>query len=154
MAAAFTASGINLSSKAFEHGKRVVSVENDGDTLRVGGDDADTADTASLAVSGDVTLAGLMTMKTQSVSAQNSITIQSSHLVINPTPNVGAQAGGQANELTVNNPVAGMMLFIENIDDDDTVSTGNLLIECPQQTRCIFLYDGNKFQKFSQIDMI
>ena len=155
--AAFTSAGTDLSSVAFERGKRVIAVEDSGGTFRVGGSFGPSGgpiaeDQASLAVSGHLTLAGMWTMRTQSVAAQTSISLESSHLVI-----TAVGTGNQNNLITTSNAAlisGGTVLFVENLDDDDTTSaSGGLNVICSGQARCMFVYDGNAFQKFSQVDI-
>jgi hypothetical protein len=164
--AAFTASGTDLSGVAYEHGKRVMSVESTGNQLRVGGAFGPTGgpvaeDTVDLSVSGDLTLAGMWTMRTQTVPASvGSIVVESSHLQIT---SISFAASGvvHANRLTVANPAAlsaGTVLFVENLDDNDSQSplVGGVRLfaqACEGQSRCMFVYDGTQFQRFSDFAM-
>ena len=144
-----------LTTAAFELSKKAFVVENLGETFHIGGQftDVDATDlrTTDLEVKGDVTLSGMMAVKTQTEVAGNAIEIVSSHLIIT------ALTGVQANSLTVAAPEdgsarpAGTLLFLENNDDDD--AGGNTVTSCPAQSRCTYVYDGSVYQVFAQVDM-
>jgi hypothetical protein len=149
---AFCAEALN--TVAYELGKKAFIVENNGETFHIGGafTDADASDlrTTDLEVKGDVTMSGMMAMKSQTLSAQATITIDSSHVILL------AVTGVQANTVTVVDGdlgprVAGTMLFLENNDDDD--AGGPTVTSCPAQSRCTYVYDGAVYQVYAQVDM-
>jgi hypothetical protein len=89
-----------------------------------------------------------------------SIVVESSHLQIT---SISFAASGvvHANRLTVANPAAlsaGTVLFVENLDDNDSQSplVGGVRLfaqACEGQSRCMFVYDGTQFQRFSDFAM-
>ena len=139
----------------YEVGKKALAVEDDGETVRIGGafidEDATDLATTDVKVKGDVTLSGLLAVKSQILDAQAAITIESSHVIIK------AVAGVQANDCTIVAPesgsrAAGTVLWIENNDDDDV--GGSTMTSCPAQSRCTYLLDGDGvYQVYAQVDM-
>ena len=139
----------------YEVGKKALAVEDDGETVRIGGaftdEDATDLATTDVKVKGDVTLSGLLAVKSQILDAQAAITIESSHVIIR------AVAGVQANDCTIVAPesgsrAAGTVMWIENNDDDDV--GGSTMTSCPAQSRCTYLLDGDGvYQVYAQVDM-
>jgi hypothetical protein len=145
----FTPAGTDLSAVAFEHGKQVLGVKDDGGTVQIGADFTDSAP-VDLAVSGDVTMAGLMALDTQVVVAGDTISVHSSHLY------VSARAAPTANLVTVREGVfaTGTLVFVENRDDNEL--TGDL--DCPGRSKCIFVcspevFGTTRYAKFAQVDL-
>lgn len=89
----------------------------------------------NLHVTGDLRIAGgLIALGQQSVPAAATITLQSSHAIVE------AVSGAHANSVTVNDaaaedPVAGTLLFVENRDDSPLSGQ----IDCPANTACILI---------------
>ena len=144
-----------LNTAPYELGKRAFVIENNGETFHIGGaftdDDANDLRTTDLEVKGDVTISGIMAFKSQTFAAQETITIESSHVIIL------AVQGSQSNRVSVvaqedgGARPAGTMLFLENNDDDD--AGGTTITACPAQSRCTYVYDGSVYQIYAQVDM-
>jgi hypothetical protein len=107
------------------------------------------SDTTSVAVSGGVEMAGMLTVKSQTVPASAAIPVTASHLLITPV------SGVQANRVSiVRAPQPGTLLLVENRDDNDTTGA----IACPGGSRCVFVYGsalaGASFKLFAPIKRI
>merc|ERR1711988_2017906 len=94
-----------LNTAPYELGKKAFVVENNGETFHIGGtftdEDANDLRTTDLEVKGDVTMSGMMAMKSQVLNAQETITVESSHVMIT------AVTGVQSNQVSVADPEDG-----------------------------------------------
>merc|ERR1711988_1902412 len=95
----------SLNTAPYELGKRTFVVEDNGETFHIGGaftdEDATDLRTTDLEVKGDFTLSGMMAVKSQTLAAQETIVIESSHVMIT------AVTGVQSNQVSVADPEDG-----------------------------------------------